>query len=162
MELLANPTFYVAIALLLLLAFAGKPAWRFTRNALDSRGDRIRTELEEAVRLREEAQAMLAEYQRRQRDYMKDAEAIVAHTKSDAEAMVKRAEQDLKDTLERRKLMALQKIEQSEVAALNAVRQHVVDVATDAARHIVIKQTDAKTRASLIESSLNQLSTKLH
>src|SRR3546814_8710659 len=86
-------------------------------DGLDARAERIRAELDEAQRLREEAQKALAEYKRKQRDAAKEAEDLLANAKHEAELLRRQAAEDLKETLARREKAAIEKIAQAETQA---------------------------------------------
>ncbi|NIJ41740.1 F-type H+-transporting ATPase subunit b [Parvibaculum indicum] len=130
--------------------------------SLDERGAGIAKELDEARRLREEAQQVLASYQRKQREAMKEAEDIVAQAKVEAEAMAKETRDNLKAQVERRTQMAEQKIAQAEVQAMNEVRAVAADVAIEAARRLIAEKVDTSRDAEIIEKSIADLTAKLH
>ncbi|MDG1286663.1 MAG: hypothetical protein P8P30_03755 [Rickettsiales bacterium] len=156
---LHDPAFWVAIAFVIFVALAWKPLGKFLATSLDARAENIAKELREAVALREEAQSLLAEFQRKQRDNLEEAKRIIDQTKADAQAMADRAEQGLRDTLEKRKILAMEKIAQAEVAAVRMVQQNVVDVAISASRSMI---EDAAKGSDLIDSALEDISQKLH
>ena len=153
---------WLLIALVLLLAIAWRPAKRAILGALDSRASRIRAELDEAQRLREEAQSALANAQRRQRDAMKEAEEIIAHARREAERLRGQSATDLEDTLKRREQMAMDRIAQAETAAMTAVRAVAVDVAVNASRELIVDQLDENRGRALIDQSIADLDGKLH
>lgn len=130
--------------------------------SLDERGAGIAKELDEARRLREEAQQVLASYQRKQREAMKEAEDIVAQAKAEAEAMAKETRDNLSAQVERRTQMAEQKIAQAEVQAMNEVRAVAADVAIEAARRLIAEKVDTSRDAEIIEKSIADLTAKLH
>jgi len=149
-------------ALLVLIVIAFKPAKRAILGGLDNRADRIREELEEAQRLREEAQAALANFQRRQRDAMGEAEEIIAHARAEADRLREHAAEELEATLKRREAMAMDRIAQAEAAATAEVRGVAVDVAISAAREVIAGQLD-KTKANvLVDEAIKDLPDKLH
>lgn len=136
-----SDTAWVAVAFVLFILLLWKlkvPA--AINTALDERGARIKAELEEAARLREEAQALFAEYQRKQKAALKDAEDIVAAARAEAKAIAAQAEIDLKAALARRQAQAEAKIAQAETQALAEVRSAAVDIAVEAARMVLAKQ----------------------
>lgn len=157
--LMQEPAFWVAVAFFIFVALIWRPLGKFAANALDSRSARIDKELKDAVSLREEAQSLLAEYQRKQRDNLEEAKRIVEQTKTDAKAMADRAEQDLRDSLEKRKALAMEKIAQAETAAIRMVQQNVVDIALAATRSMV--QQSAKGE-ELIDAALEDIGQRLH
>ncbi|MFN7635030.1 MAG: F0F1 ATP synthase subunit B, partial [Acetobacteraceae bacterium] len=97
--MLSNSNFWVAIAFVIFVVLAFRPASKALTAALDGRADRIRKELEEATRLREEAERTLADYQRRQRDALQEAEAIIAQARAEAERMRARATAELEQQM---------------------------------------------------------------
>ncbi len=158
-----DPTVWVAIAFILFIALViylklpGKIA-----GLLDARADRIRNELEEAKRLREEAQSLYAEYQRKAEDALQEADRIVAHAREEAERVGQKARADLEASLERRRQQAEQKIAQAEQQALDEVRARAVDIAIAAATGILKDDMKGDSGAALIDSSIDELGKHLH
>src|SRR5579871_4996578 len=118
MEMFHDPEFWVALAMVVIILAAIRPVGRIAAASLDARAARIRTQIEEARKLREDAQALLAEYQRKQRDAMAEAEKIISQAKTDAARLKADAEKDLVGAVERRKQQALERIAQSEAQAV--------------------------------------------
>ena len=109
-QVIADPTFWVAVAFLIFVALL---LWKVRApliGALDSRAAKIKNDLDEAQRLREEAQALLAEYQRKQRDAISETEDMVAHAGEQAKRARQKAEEDLAAALKRREQQALDRI----------------------------------------------------
>ncbi len=158
-----DPTFWVAVAFVIFLAIAlWLKAHKSLLSALDGRIARIKTELDEAQSLREEAQKMLAESKRKQRDALGEAEKIIERAKEETGRMQRAAEKDLEQSLARRAQQAEEKIAQAEAAALKEVRDQAVDVALAATAHRLTEQLD-KTRAEgLIDQSIDELAGKLN
>ncbi len=113
---------------------------------LDERAERIRKELEEARKLRDEAQQLLAEYQRKRQEAEKEAVDIVAAAEREAALMMEEAKQRTEDYVARRTALAEQKIEQAERDAVNEVRSRAVDIAVAAAGRILAERVDARCR----------------
>lgn len=130
--------------------------------ALDRRGDKIRNELEEARRLREEAQQLLAEYQRKRTEAEAEAEEIVEAAKSEAEQITAEAKAKTEEFVARRTALAEQKIAQAEIDAVNAVRSTAVDVAVTAAEQVIGDKMTAKTRGDLFKTALDQVKTHMN
>ena len=160
--LLHNPTTWVGLAFLIFVALAAKPVGRALATMLDKRSERIKRELEEAVRLREEAQALLAEYQKKQQECMQEAERIIEGTKQDAKRMAQQAEEALKASLEKRLVLANEKIAQSEHKTLQDVQEHLVDIATSAARTIVQEHVASGGGDELVRLATADIERKLH
>ncbi len=130
--------------------------------ALDKRAQDIAKELDEARRLREEALALLASYQRKQAEAMKEAEGIVAQAKLEAERLAEETRKNMEAQVERRQLLAEDKIRLAETQAVQEVRAAAADIAVSAARTIISEKVDASKDARLVETSIAELSSKLH
>lgn len=161
-QLLADPEFAIAIAFAVAVAVLAYKAWPMLASALDQRAQKIRLELEEAQRLRDEAQRTLAEYQRKQRDALKEAEEIIGHARAEAERVAAQAARDLEAAVERRQRLALDKIALEEAKATAEVRNIAVDVAIAAARRILEQDLDAARRAALVDQAIAALPQTLH
>jgi F-type H+-transporting ATPase subunit b len=151
LELLHDPEFWVLVSFVIVLAGLFRKAGPLITKFLDDRATKIKAELEEAHKLRDEAQRMLAEYQRKQRDALKEAEEIVARARVEAERAGEQAARDLDAALERRKRLALEKIALAESKATAEVRNTAVDVAIAAVREILAKALDAPRKSKLID-----------
>ncbi len=159
----ADPSIWVAISTLTfvgIIIYAGVPS-KIT-GALDDKSDEIRKELEEARRLREEAQAMLADYQRKQREAEQTADEIVAQAKKEAEAFAEETRQALKDSLERRTQLAEDKIARAQEQATAEVRSAAVDVAVAATEKLIAKNLSDKEANKLIDNSIKDINGKLN
>lgn len=130
--------------------------------SLDERAEKIRNELEEARRLREEAQQLLAEFQRKRKEAEKEAADIVAAAKREAALMVEEGRKKTEDYVARRTALAEQKIGQAERDAVNEVRANAVDLAVEAARTLLAGKVDEKAGVDLFKSSLQQIKTNLN
>jgi len=158
---LTNPTLWVAVALVIFLGLVFWKGFRPMLQALDARAERIRAEIDEAQELREEAQKTLAEYKRKQRDAMKEAEEIVDNAEAETKRMRERAERDLEESLERRERQAMEKIEQAEQSAVREVRNQAVSVAMIAARQLMEKSIDKDKAEEMIQASIDDLPKRL-
>ncbi|MER9466693.1 F0F1 ATP synthase subunit B [Mesorhizobium sp. M0482] len=130
--------------------------------ALDARADKISSELEEARRLREEAQQLLGQYQRKRKEAEQEAAAIVAAAKREADMLAAEAHKKTEDYVARRTALAEQKIGQAEREAIGEVRASAVDIAVEAARALMAGKIDAKAGADLFNASLRDLKSKLN
>ena len=162
-ELIYDPEFWVTVAFLLAVGIAVYfRVNAMIAGALDERAAKIRAELDEARRLREEAQQMLAQYQRKQRDALNEAEEIAARAREDAERLAAQGRRDLEAAIERRRQMAEEKIAQAEAKAVTEIRSAAVDVAMAATRQILTRQLTEQRRAELIDEAIQALPAKLH
>lgn len=158
-----NPEFWVMIAFFLfmgLLAYMKVPA--MLTKALDDRADAIRLELDEARRLREEAQQLLADYQKKARDAETEATAIVEQARLEAEALAMETRRTLAESLERRTKQAEDKIARAEAQAVSEVRAAAVDMAIGAAERILKVKTAGAPGSTLIEQGIRDLKAKLN
>ncbi|MER8712254.1 F0F1 ATP synthase subunit B [Mesorhizobium sp. M1295] len=130
--------------------------------ALDARADKISSELEEARRLREEAQQLLGQYQRKRKEAEQEAAAIVAAAKREADMLAAEVHKKTEDYVARRTALAEQKIGQAEREAIGEVRASAVDIAVEAARALLAGKIDAKAGADLFNASLQDLKSKLN
>ncbi len=160
--LIDSPTFWVAVAFVILMALILKPVTKAVLTALDARQERIRSELDEAQRLREEAQKLLAEYKRKQRDAVKEAEDLLANAKTEAKRLSQQAQAELEAVLQRREQGALDKIAQAETQALQDVRDQAVDMAISATRTLLSDNMDAAKSGDLVDQAIKELGSKLH
>lgn len=158
----SDPTFYVAIAFVLFIVLFGRKLVGAVTVKLDERTDLIRTELEEATRLREEAQALLAKYQRQQREAQAEADAIINHAKEEAERITQTAQSRLADQLRRREELARQRIEQAEARALKEMHDLTVEIAIDAATRVISKNLDEDRAAGLVDDAIKDLPKRLN
>ena len=158
----ASETFWVAVALVLFLALAYKMGWKSVTSSLDARGDKIRKDIEDAQTLREEAQKTLAEYKRKQRDALAEAEEIIAHAKSEAKRLQEQTQVDLEASLARREQLAMEKIAQAEASAMAEVRDKAVDVAIAATEQLLQSNLDAAQSGAIMDRAIGELSEKLH
>lgn len=158
-----EPLFWVLVSFVLflaLLAYLQVPA--MIGKALDARADGIRKDLDEARKLREEAQALLADYQRKAKDAESEAKAIVEQAKKEAEALAADAQRSLTESIERRSKLAEEKIARAEAQAVSEVRATAVDSALAAAHSILKSRVTGGTSDSLIDQSIGDLKGKLN
>ncbi len=158
-----DATFWATIGLIIFLAIAvyiKVPG--MIGKSLDARAEKIRAELDEARRLREEAQQLLSEYQRKRKDAEKEAAEIVEHAKREAALLVTEAKQKSEEYVTRRTALAEQKIGLAERDAVNEVRAKAVDIAIEAARQVIGEKVDAKVGSDLFKSSLADLKARLN
>jgi F-type H+-transporting ATPase subunit b len=162
MEFLHDPETWVALATVIFVVLAGRPVLRAINKMLDERSAKIRSDLAEAERLRNDAEKLLADYQRRQRQALKDAEAILAHAKAEAERIHKESAATIEAALKRRERQAMEKIAQAESQAVAEVRNQAVDLAVLGAQKALASGLDQTRASSLIDQSVADLERRLH
>lgn len=161
--LLQDTSFWAFIGLLGFFAIL----WRFgvhkvIGKSLDARADAIRAELDEARRLREEAQEMLAKYERQQRDAASEAEDIVKKAKLDAEFIREKARKELGERIERRTVLAEQRIAQAEAQAAKDVKALAADIAVEAAAKLLSERLTKTQRNALLKDATGELAERLN
>jgi F-type H+-transporting ATPase subunit b len=129
---------------------------------LDKRADTIRSELDEAKALREEAQTLLASYERKQREVADQAKAIVEHAKEEAGIAAEQAKLNLASSVERRLQAAEDRISSAEASALKNVRDQAVGIAVAAAGDVLAKQMSDEDAAKLIDESIKTVEDRMH
>ena len=161
-ELFQSAEFWVLIAFIVFIGAIGKKAYVGITGGLDARADKIKTEIDEAVRLREEAQALLAGYQRQQRDALKETEAMLEQAREVAEVETAQAKVDLRAVLKRRGEAAKEKIAQAEARALKDVHDATVDIALAATVRVIADSLDEARAAKLVDAATKDLGQRLN
>jgi len=161
MHLFADAEFWVLAAAVIFVAAVWKPARKSVLGSLDERAARIRAELDEARRLRDEAEQLLAQYQQKEREGAAAAEAIIAHAREEAERIAAHSARDLEEALMRRQRLAEERIAQAEQKALDEIRAVAVDVAIGAAREVIVSQIDEERGAALLDAAIAALPQRL-
>lgn len=160
---LGNTNFVVLLGFLLFLAvlvYFKVPG--LLGGLLDKRADGIKSELDEARGLREEAQALLASYERKQREVQEQADRIVAHARQEAELAAEQAKVDMAEALKRRLAAAEGQIASAEASAVKEVRDLAATVAVSAAQEVIAKQMTATDANKLIDDAIAEVGAKLH
>ncbi len=160
---LKNTNFIVLIAFILFFAvlyYFKVPS--LIVGMLDKRATGIESELEEARSLREEAQTLLASYERKQKEVQEQASRIVSAAKEEANVAAEQAKADLAKSITRRLAAAEDQIESAKTAAIRDVRDQAVVVAVAAARDVIAKQMTAAEGNALIDAAIAEVEAKLH
>lgn len=129
---------------------------------LDDRAARIKAELDDARRLREEAQTLLASYEKKQKEAESQVDHIIATAKTEAERAAEQAKEDLKHSIARRLRAAEDQIASAEASAVKEVRDRAVAVATKAAAKVIAEKMTAAQGDALIDDGIRQVGAKLH
>ena len=158
----ANPETWIAITWLIVVALVARPVYRGITKGLDARAAKIKDRLAEAERLRDEAQALLTTYQKKQREAMAEAADIVAQAKSEAERLAKQAAADLDELVKRREQQALDRISSAEAEAMREVRNKAVEIAVAATGKLIAETLPADKANELIDAAIKDLPNRLH
>lgn len=160
---LHNAEFVVAIGFLVfvgVLIYLKVP--KMLSGALDNRAEGIQKELEEARALREEAQTILASYERKQREVKEQADRIVTAARKDAELAAAQAQEELQKSIARRIAAAEDQIASAKAAAVKDVRDRAIVIAVAAAGDVITKQMTAARANKLIDESISEVDAKLN
>ena len=110
----SDPTFWTAVGFVIFVAAVARVVWRGATKALDDRAAGIKASIDDAAALREEAQALLADYRKKQQGAEEEARAMLDHAREEAARIAEEAERALEEALGRREQQALAKIAQAE------------------------------------------------
>ena len=160
---LKNTDFVVLIAFLIfvgILLYFKVPSK--VGELLDKRAHAIKADLDEARALREEAQSLLASYERKQKEVQEQADRIVANAKEEAQAAAQTAKDEIKASVARRLAGAEDQIASARAAAVKEIKDQAVMVAVAAAKDVMARQMDAAAANALIDESINTVDAKLH
>jgi len=161
-ELFHDPELAVAIAFVVAVALIAKKLWAAITAMLDTRAARIKADLDEAQKLRDEAQRTLAQFQRKQRDALQEAEAIVAHAREESQRYSERAQRELDAAIERRERLAAERVALAEAKAIAEVRNTAVDIAISAARRVIAERLGDAQRNILVDQAIAELPLRLN
>ncbi|MBF0250675.1 MAG: F0F1 ATP synthase subunit B [Alphaproteobacteria bacterium] len=157
-----DTTFLVAIAFVLLFVFFGKKMYVAITTALDDRTKHIQKQINEAAQLREQAQMLLASYEKKQHEAIKEAEGIIQAAKNEAERLAVEAAEQLDRNLKRSEQLAKDRIAQAEAQAVAEIKGLAVDIAMEAAKRVLTNEIDAAKSDQLIDKAIKNIAGKLH
>ena len=157
-----NESFWVGLSFILFVAAVYKPASKFILNALDGRHKRIQAELDEALRLKEEAQSLLSTYERNQKDMTTQASEIVSHAEKEAIRITEEAKQSLETSLNKRVELSMQKIAAYETAVMQEIRNNAIDIAISTVRSIIMENMHGEVAEALVSKAVADMDKKLN
>ena len=161
--MLATAEFWVAVAFAIfvgVLIYLG--VHKLIIDALDERAAKIKAELDEARRLREEAQSLLAEYERKKDDAAREAAGIIEGAKQEAERLAAEAKTKSEEFLARRTKLAETKIAQAEAQAVADVRNAAAEAAVAAAERVLTDTVKGKLADDFIDKGIAEVKAKLN
>ena len=153
----ADPTFWVAVSFVLFFVLLGSKLWKAGTGALDSRANGIRKRIDEANKLRLEAEARLKEAEVARTEAVKEAAELLARAKTEAARIATAAATEAEASAERRKQLAMQRIAAAEASAITEVRNTAADIAASATRAVLAETMDATTDGAMIDRSVADL-----
>ena len=152
-----DPKFWVAVSFVIFLLLVGRMAWARLTEMLDGRAARVRAELDEASKLRAEAEAMLKQADAERANALKEAEAMLARAKAEAARVAEATAAEAEAAAKRRERMAMDRIAAAEAGAVTEVRNAAAEIATAAARSVIADRLDAAADAKLIDQAVADL-----
>jgi F-type H+-transporting ATPase subunit b len=162
MAIIYEAEFWVTVAFVLFLALLWRAEVHKSVSAtLDDRAKKVASELSEAQKLKAEAQALLADYQEKQREAESEAAAIVAQAKVEAEEIAAEAKARMEEFVARRTKMAETKIAQAEVQALADVRAAAADAAVKASEKVLSESVKGKVAGDILSAAIRDVKTRL-
>lgn len=156
-----DATFWTAVAFVLVIVFLYKPLSRAFNTAMLVRAKKITTRLENARKLREDTQTLLAECQHKIRNSEQEAEDILLKAKAGAEHLKKEAESHLETVFAKRELQALEHIEQAEKQSIQEIQHLAVDIFISAAKTVFKEDMTARQSNTIIDAVIKELPEKL-
>ena len=156
-SLLTNPKAWIAVSFVIFFALAGRKLWAQLTSLLDGRALAIRAELDEATRLRDEAEAMLADARFRREQALAESERMLENAHAEAALVGEAARAEAASSAARRERMALDRIAAAEKAAVADVRLAAADIAARAAQEVIAQGLDAGVDAGLIDRAIQGL-----
>jgi len=160
--LLNSTTFWMWISLIIFAFIVYKMAGKAISGGLDNKIQEIKDEIENAERLRVEAQELLAQYQRKQRDAEKEAAEIVKNAKAQAKSIKKSMQTDLDDLMERREAQLSDRLKRLEDNAISKIKDEAATVAMVATTEMIVQTLDSKTQKNLMDDSIKAVSKQLN
>ncbi len=163
MDFLNNTEVVVTIGFLIFIGVLGYlKVPGLLASKLDGRAERIKADLAEARALREEAQALFAGYERKQKEVKEQADEIVANARADAERTAEVAKEEIRRSVERRLATAADQIDAAEKAAIRQIKDRAVTVAVAAAGDVLRDRIKAQDANAMIDASINEVGNRLH
>jgi F-type H+-transporting ATPase subunit b len=156
-EFFGEPRSWVAIAFVIFFVLFGSRIWKALAAMLDKHAEAIRAELDEASRLRQEAEAMLADARRRREAALTDARALIEAAHLEATRVAEQAHADAEAAGRRRERLAMERISAAEKAAVTDVRVAAADIAARAAREVIAATLSADADGPLIDRAIAAL-----
>lgn len=157
MELLHDTNFWVLISFVIFVGVAWKYGKSNALKALDDNINLIKKELTQAESLRVDAQELLAEYQRKHKDALTEADKIIAQAKKHAENIREKAELEMDAAQRRRQEQLQEKLSRIEQKARQDIESYTSQIAVNATRDILKKNMDSKSDKSIIQSNLDSI-----
>ena len=162
MHFLEQPEFWVGLAFIILVVLIAKPVFKMITGALDEKIGEIQARIDEAMRLREEAQDLLASAKRKLSEAEREAQGIIDDARSSAKSLRAKMTEEAEAALKRRERMAMDRIAQAEADATAEIRALTADVALEATRQILAQEVQGARAVQLVDAAIGELGSKLN
>ena len=157
MEILQDSNIWFLFSFIIFVFILVKFGGPFIINALDARIEEIKKDLKESESLRVEAQEMLAQYQRKHRDAVQEAEKILDNARENAAQYKEKAEAELQEVMKRREQQLTERLSRMEQNAIQEIQSYAADLSLKAAQDMIIENLDKKTSGNLIDQSIARI-----
>lgn len=152
-----NPEFWVLVSFIAFFVLFGGKLWAAIATALDGRAAQIRAELDEAQRLRHEAEAMLAQAHQARAEAQAEAQQVLERSRVEAAQLAEAARKEAAASATRRERVAMERIAAAEKAAIADVRQTAADIAARAARQVIASGIGAERETAILDAAIADL-----
>ncbi len=156
-----NPRTWVGVAFVIFIVLFGRVIWRALAKILDARTESVRASLDEAARLRREAEAMLKDAEAQRQAAMAEAQRLLEGAKAQASQVAAQTAAEAEASARRREQMAIDRIAAAEKAAVDDIRTMAAEIATAATRDVLAKGLTAEADARLVDTAISQLPSAL-
>lgn len=158
-----EPRFWESLAFVLFFVIFGRTIWRVIASKLDERANEVRSHLDEATRLRREAEQMLEDANREREHALEEAQQLIKASKAEAASLKERAARDANETVARHEKQARERIEIAEQAALREIRNEATRITMTATRDVITEKLkqDPDLARLLLDGGLNELTQTL-
>ncbi len=162
MALLEDSTAWLALSFIIFLFILVRMGRKAFIGLLDGRIASVREEIKTAENLRVEAQELLAQYQRKHRDAVKDSQEIIANAEKRAAEITKAAEADLAETSKRREKQLKERLDRLEQSAIGEIQKYAAELSIKATTEIIASQLDKKSNAKLVDQAIKDIPQNIH
>ena len=161
-QIFSDATAWVAISFVIFVIAAFVFGRKSVIDGLDGKIDSIRKEIATAEALRDQAQALLADYQQKQSAASQEAGKIIDQAKTQAEQLRKNAETDFTTTMDRKEAMLKERIQRMEESAMDDIRRYAAELAINATTQIIAQKMDASSAEKLADASIRKVADNLN
>ena len=158
MEFFSQPTSWTLVAFIIFVGIGlYLKAPKMITNLLDEQIQRVKKELSDAIDLKEEANSLLAEYQRKKKDALKEADDIIANAKERAQIYEQAALTKSEEIIKRQEAQSIEKINQAELQAMSKIQQTIVEQSINAAEKLVSEKISVEKSEQIFADSLKDI-----